>query len=76
MKPLRWAEPSSFPSIEEYRLHVVEYYAEVNEDDSYLRPVVEILKNWYASKTDYRSGLIKECERVVSDYFKTVPIAA
>ena len=45
MKPLRWAPESSFASPEEYRLHIVSYYSEVNEAAYYLRPIVEVLKN-------------------------------
>jgi hypothetical protein len=69
VKPLCWAEPSSFPSIEAYQLHVVEYYAEVNEDIAHLRPAIQVLKN----QTHYRSDLIKACERVVRDYFNALP---
>jgi hypothetical protein len=69
MKPLRWADPSTFKSIEEYRLHIVQYCAEVDEDDAYLRPIVQVLKN----QTHYRPDLIKACERVVRGYFNTLP---
>jgi hypothetical protein len=66
---LRWADPTTFPSIDAYQLHVIEYHAEVNEDAAYLRPVVQVLKN----QTAYTSDLIKACERAVKSYFDRLP---
>jgi hypothetical protein len=74
--PLCWEPESSFASPELYRLHVVEYYAEVNEDAAYLRPIVEILKSGYVDGKYYPLNLIKSSERMVRDYASQVLASA